>query len=209
MTEGESGVFVEAPLRVLIANENAEHLPVIAAVVTGLGHTIVAADIEPEAVGPASRREVADVALVGLGESSEHALQLISTIVHEAACPVIALIHNSEPEFVNEAAKRGVFAYVTDDDPQTLQSTLEIVLRRFAEYHSLNGAFARRATIEQAKGILMAVHGIDEQDAFDRLRGHSQRTGRRLIDVADAVTHTHRLLAERRGDEPADVGRER
>jgi response regulator NasT len=195
--QSASAVLIEEPLRVLIANEEADHLPVIARVVTGLGHVIVAAEIDPDDIGGATRRELADVALVGLGESSGHALELISRIVHEAACPVIALIHDSQPGFVNEAAKRGVFAYVTDDDPQTLQSTLEIVLRRFAEYHSLEGAFARRATIERAKGILMAIHGIDEQQAFDLLRSHSQHTGRKLVDLAEAITHSHRLLVPR------------
>ena len=184
------------PLRVLIANEVPERLPVITQVVTGLGHTIVAAGIDVREIGAATRRELPDVALVGLGESSEHALGLISEIVHEAACPVIALLHNSDPEFVNEAAKRGIFAYITDDDPRALQSTLEIVLRRFAEFHNLEGAFARRATIERAKGILMAVHAIDEQEAFQLLRNQSQQTGRKLVDLAEAVVDSHRLLAQ-------------
>jgi hypothetical protein len=45
----------------------------------------------------------------------------------------------------------GIFAYITDDDTQALQSTLEIILRRFAEYHSLEGAFTCRATIERQR----------------------------------------------------------
>jgi response regulator NasT len=185
------------PLRVLIANEVPEHLPVITEVVVGLGHTVVAAGVDLEKVGEATRRELPDVALVGLGKSSEHALDLISKVVHEAACPVIALLHNGNPDFVNEAAKRGIFAYITDDDSQALQSALDIVLRRFAEYHNLEGAFARRATIERAKGILMAIHAIDEQEAFDLLRRHSQETGRKLIDLANAITSGHRMLAQR------------
>jgi response regulator NasT len=91
-----------------------------------------------------------------------------------------------------------VFAYITDGDSEQLQSTLEIVLRRFAEYHNLEGAFARRATIERAKGILMAIHGIDEQQAFDLLRNHSQRSGRKLLDLAESVADSHQLLI--RGD---------
>ena len=42
--------------------------------------------------------------------------------------------------------------------------------------------------------MLMAVHGIDEQQAFELLRTHSQRDGRKLIEIAEAVTQTHRLL---------------
>jgi response regulator NasT len=110
---------------------------------------------------------------------------------------VIALLHTTDPAFVNEAAKRGIFAHITDDDRSELQSTLDIVLRRFAEYHNLEGAFARRAMIEQAKGILMATHAIDDHRAFEMLRAHSQQTGTRLIDLAEAVVHSHRLLAHR------------
>jgi AmiR/NasT family two-component response regulator len=68
-------------------------------------------------------RERPDVALVGLGESSDHALQLVEKIVHEAACPVIALIHAPDPDFVKEASKRGVFAYITDADAKDWQSS--------------------------------------------------------------------------------------
>lgn len=40
----------------------------------------------------------------------------------------------------------------------------------------------------------MATNGINEQQAFELLREHSQRDGRKLVDVAEAVTETHRLL---------------
>jgi AmiR/NasT family two-component response regulator len=71
-----------------------------------------------------------------------------------------------------------------DDDPKELQSALDIVLRRFAEYHNLEGAFGRRAMIERAKGILMAVYRINEQQAFDMLRSQSQRSGRKAARPA-------------------------
>jgi response regulator NasT len=187
----------DTQLRVLIANERPERLASLTQMLAGLGHIVVAGSVEVEEIGATTRREHPDVALVALGDSSEHALEMISKVVHEAACPVIALLASSDPSFVNEAAKRGVFAYITDGDPEQLQSTLEIVLRRFAEYHNLEGAFARRATIERAKGILMAVHGLDEQQAFDLLRSHSQRSGRRLLDLAEAVADSHQLLSRR------------
>jgi AmiR/NasT family two-component response regulator len=63
-------------------------------------------------VGALSRSTGAEVALVGLGLDNEHALNEISAIVHEAACPVIAVLDVKDPRYVNEAAKRGVFAYV-------------------------------------------------------------------------------------------------
>jgi AmiR/NasT family two-component response regulator len=120
-----------------------------------------------------------DVAFVGLGESSEHALQLVEQIVHEATCPVIALIHARDPGFVKEASKRGIFAYITDADANDWQSSIDIVLRRFSEYHDLEGAFGRRAITERAKGILMERHSIDEPAAFEMLREHARSTNGR------------------------------
>jgi AmiR/NasT family two-component response regulator len=126
--------------------------------------------------------------------SSEHALDLISEIVREATCPVIALLAASDPAYIRQAARRGVFAYILHDDPVELQSAIDITLQRFAEYHSLQGAFGRRAVIEQAKGILMAHHSFDSDAAFALLREQSQRTGRKVTDVAQAVVDSHLLL---------------
>jgi len=181
-------------LRVLIANERKDRLALVAPIVAGLGHEVIAREIEVEDVGPVTARERPDVALVGLGESSDHALGLIEKIVHEAACPVIALIHAPDPAFVREASKRGIFAYITDAEPSDWQSSIDIVLRRFAEFHDLEGAFGRRAVTERAKGILMERHSVDETAAFDMLRAHSRSTNRKLVDIASAVVDGHALL---------------
>ena len=124
---------------------------------------------------------------------------MIDQIVNEAACPVIALIHAPEPEFVNEASKRGVFAAITDRAPGEWQNALDIVLRRFAEYHDLEAAFSRRSTIERAKGILMERHALTEEEAFAMLRDHAREANRRLVDIAAAVTDGHALLPNQPG----------
>jgi AmiR/NasT family two-component response regulator len=182
-------------LRVLVANQLAERAAALSEIARSLGHEIVALELDVDHVAELTRTEHPDVALVGLGESSEHALELIEQIVRNAACPVVLVLDARDQDFVNEAAKRGVFAYIVDGDRDQLQSALDIVLRRFAEYQNLEGAFGRRATIERAKGILMAIHGVDEQQAFELLRNYSQRDGRKIVDIAEAVTQTHRLLA--------------
>src|SRR5215211_1315145 len=181
-------------LRVLIANERKDRLALVAPIVTALGHEVIAREIDVEDVGAVTARERPDVALVGLGESSQHALGLIEKIVQEAACPVIVLIHARDANFVKEASKRGVFAYVSDADVEDWQSSIDIVLRRFAEYHDLEGAFGRRALTERAKGILMERHAVDEAGAFEMLRERSRIDNRKLIDLAAAVVDGHRLL---------------
>jgi len=184
-------------LRVLIANERKDRLALVAAIVVALGHEVIAREIDVDDVGPVTARERPDVALVGLGESSEHALELIEKIVRQAACPVIVLLHAPDPEFVKEASKRGVFAHISDDDVEDWQSSIDIVLRRFAEFHDLQGAFGRRALTERAKGILMERHSVSEDSAFEMLRAQSRITNRKLIDLAGGVVDGHRLLPKK------------
>jgi response regulator NasT len=184
-------------LRVLISNEREDRIERIARVVRELRHEVVLGSTDVSAVGRLTADTLPDVALVGLGEDSEHALALIERIVREAACPVIALLVGHDAAFVEEAAKRGVFAYIAEASAAELESALAIVLRRFAEYQNLEGAFLRRAITERAKGILMERYQIDEVTAFNRLRTHARSSGRRLVEVAQAMCDSHGILTAR------------
>ena len=120
-------------------------LDVVASTVTELGHEVVGeASLGDVAALTASLRP--DAAIVIVGESSERALDLIGGIVTEAPCPVIAILDVEDEAFVREAARRGISACITmGREAAALQSSLDVVLSRFAEYHGLEGAFARRA----------------------------------------------------------------
>ena len=185
----------QEPLRVLVADGGPVRLREIAQTVSSLGHEAIPREGDLNRIGSITAAERPDVAIVIVGDQSEQALTLIGKIVHEASCPVIAILDVQDRTFIREAAKRGLFAYITGgDDLQELQSSIDIVLRRFAEYHDLEGAFSRRAVTERAKGILMERHGIDEREAFSMLRDQSRRTNRKIIDVAEGVVASHRLL---------------
>jgi AmiR/NasT family two-component response regulator len=176
---------------------------VLAEMVAGLGHEVIERSLNVTELGVVTASARPDVALIGVGSSSEQALELISEIVHEASCPVIALLPASDPGYLREAARRGVFACILHEDPTELQGVIDITLQRFAEYRSLQDAFDRRAVIEQAKGIMMARHAIGSEAAFAMLREHSQNSGRKLVDVAQSVVDSHLLLVP--ADAP-DVG---
>lgn len=189
-------------LRILIADEEVDGLDKLAGLVEALGHEVIAREVDATAIGAVTARLDPDVALVELGSSTDHALALIQQLVREAACPVIALLSSSDADYVSQAARLGIFAYIVDSSDEELQSALEITLERFAEYHALQGAFGRRAVIEQAKGILMARREVSADEAFRLLREHSQRGGRRVHDLAVAIIDAHSLLAQ-----PASGGR--
>jgi AmiR/NasT family two-component response regulator len=180
---------------VLIADGSPARLEQVSRAVVGLGHTIVAEGTAPEGIGRAADAELADVALVIVGENSGQALELIRLIVQEASCPVIAVLDVQDRDFIDRAARLGIFAHIArQPDLEELASSIDIALQRSAEYHALEGAFGRRAVTERAKGILMERHGVDEQHAFQMLRDHARRTGRKVVDVAEAVLAAHGLL---------------
>jgi response regulator NasT len=157
---------------------------------------VIAQEVDVKDVGGVTAKEQPDVALVGLGESSEHALALIDKIDQEAACPVILLLHAPDPDLVKEASKRGISACIADSDVEDWQSAIDIGLRRFSEYHDLEGAFGRRAVIERAKGILMERHSLADAEAFEMLRDQSRRTNIKLAEVAASVVDAHGLLSK-------------
>jgi GAF domain-containing protein len=72
-----------------------------------------------------------------------------------------------------------------------LTTTVSRTIGDFARYKSatavadtIQGALVNRAPIEQAKGMLMALHGIDASEAFDMLRRESQAKNVRLHVIA-------------------------
>ena len=165
-------------LRVLIANQRADRLDLLAHVVSTLGHDVIAREIHVSEVGGVTARERPDVALVGLGESSDHALELITEIVRGAFCPVIALLEDYDAEWVDQAAQRGVYAYIVDTRPEELQSAIDITLRRFAEFQAVQGAFARRnaemlreseLTVSRRRNVLELYDGVVQELAVAHL----------------------------------------
>jgi len=69
------------------------------------------------------------------------------------------------------------------DEAQTVQA-LE------TEVEQLRAAMASRATIEQAKGILMLLTSCSAQVAFDLLAHISSHTHRKVRDVAQSITES-------------------
>jgi AmiR/NasT family two-component response regulator len=185
----------------LIANEDVTRLEEIAGLAEGIGQAVVAREVNVASVADRARDLLPDIAVVGLhNHHTEHALGMIEEIVGEGICPVVAILEGADPEFVSRAAQSGIFAYVSSLDGVALRGALDIAMRRFGQAEELEGALARRAVIERAKGILMERYGIDERAAFERLRDQSQRTGEKLQTICLALLNSHALLR----DGPAD-----
>jgi AmiR/NasT family two-component response regulator len=191
-------------LRVLIANQRADRLELLARVVSGLGHEVIASEIRVSDVGAVTARERPDVALVGLGESSEHALELITEIVRGSFCPVIALLEAYDAEWIGQAARRGVYAYIVDSRPEELQSAIEITLRRFAEFHDVQGAFERRnaearreteLTLARRRNVLELHDGVVQGLAVAHLALELDRRDESREALLDALENARAIVS--------------
>ena len=163
-------------LRVLIANEKRDRLDLLAQVVIGLGHDVIAREIYVKEVGAQTAREQPDVAIVGLGLSSEHALDLIGEIVREASCPVIALLHANDPAYIREAAKRFPFGRFA------LPSPIPSRCRQLAPDRSIFAAVQNGRDHQggQHRGIQMSGPALDPPATSSSRRRPHRRLAARL-----------------------------
>jgi AmiR/NasT family two-component response regulator len=192
-------------LRILLADEDPGALKVTAGLVRELGHTPTEIAVSLREAAEAILRDDPDLTIVVVYGDDRYPLNLIEEINAYSSGPVIALLDREDPAFVAEAADRGIFAYARQNTTESIQSAIEVAIRRWREQKELveqverlEGALQRRAVIERAKGILMERHSVDDRAAFEMVREHARSHNRTVVDVAAAVGEGHALLRESR-----------
>ena len=192
-------------LRVLVADEDAASLESTAAVLGRLGHQVAAYAVSVPEAAERIASEDPDLAVVAVHDDLEHALDLVDEITESASGPVVAVVELGRGDFFSRAAARGIAAFARSEDPDEVQGAIDVAMHRHAtaaqlsaQVDQLESALERRSLIERAKGILMERHGVDDREAFRLLRDHARNRGRKVVDVAGAVTEGHALLL--RGD---------
>jgi response regulator NasT len=96
--------------------------------------------------------------------------------------------HNTSRTLLRVAARSGVAAFlVAPLQPAQLAPTLDLAVARFSDREVLRQKLADRKVIERAKGRLMTVARLSEDDAFRWLRTRAMQTRSTLADVANTV----------------------
>ncbi len=150
-----------------------------------------------EAVELASTLEP-DVIVMDVKMPRLDGIEAARRILAERSLPVVMLTAFGQDELITRAVDAGVFGYLAKPfREQDVVAALVAAQARYAEFAevkeqaaSLREALEARKAIERAKGILMAKEGISEDEAFARLRRASQRSGRPMKVIADAVAAT-------------------
>jgi two-component system, response regulator PdtaR len=139
-----------------------------------------------------------DVAILDVKMPRLDGLEAARRILMARPLPILFLTAYGDAEIVARAAAAGVFAYLVkpfrehDLVPaiRTAQARHAELAELRVEVDTLREALEARKSIERAKGLLMAKEGLTEAEAFARLRRASQRSGRPMRVIADAVAAT-------------------
>ena len=145
-----------------------------------------------------ARSETPDLAIMDVKMPRLDGIEAARRILEERPIPIVMLTAYGQEELVSRAVEAGVFGYLVkpfreqDVLPaiQTARARAEELAALREEAESRAEALAARKAIERAKGILMAKEGLNEEEAFARLRKASQVSGRPLKVIADAILTT-------------------
>jgi AmiR/NasT family two-component response regulator len=191
-------------LRLFVANPPGQP-SLLPSALASLGHELVADGIGGDDIGAVVARTRPDVALVGPGSDAAGALELISAIVGEAICPVVAVLPAHDADWLEEAARRGIFAYVVDTSPAEIDSAIVIALSRFREYARLQGRLDHHDTalkhqfelLRSKQGLLLRVQdGILQQLTTASLDLQAGRAEGALTATGAAIEQAKALITD-------------
>jgi response regulator NasT len=139
-----------------------------------------------------------DVAVLDVKMPRLDGIEAARRILDERPMPIVLVSAFTERSLVRRAAEAGVYGYLAKPFREAdllpaiatarARSDQLAAVREQAE--SLAEALAARKLIERAKGLLMENQGLNEQDAFARLRRASQSSGRPMRVIAEAIIET-------------------
>ena len=185
-------------MRILIAEDETIIRLDVRTLLEKAGHEVVAeARDGEEAVALAAEH---DPDLIVMDGRMPHldGIEAARQISDRKPVPIVMLTAYAEEDLVTRASEAGAFAYLVKPFREVdLLPALNTARARFEELSALREeaadlteALASRKAVERAKGILMRKDGIDEAEAFRRIRAASQKTGRTMRVVADALIAT-------------------
>jgi AmiR/NasT family two-component response regulator len=139
-----------------------------------------------------------DLAVMDVKMPKLDGIEAARRMLEQRSLPIVMLTAFSESDLVGRAIEAGVFGYLVKPFRESdLLPAIEAARARHAELAALQEetddlreALAARKVVERAKGLLMEKDGIAEPEAFARMRGASQRTGKPLREIAAAIVAT-------------------
>ena len=143
-----------------------------------------------------------DVILIDLENPSRDELEQMFQVSRIVRRPIAMFVDQSDRSTTEAAVDAGVSAYIVGGlQKERIKGILELCISRFNavarlqdELDRAKDALEARKTIDRAKGILMQLKGLSEEQAYALLRKTAMNEKRKIADVAQAVITATELL---------------
>ncbi len=146
-----------------------------------------------------------DVVFIDLENPNRDMLEHMFSVSRSVERPVAMFVDRSDSSMIEAAIDAGVSTYIVDGlKKERVKSILDVTISRFnavnrlrRELEETRTELAERKVIDRAKGILMKMRGIGEDEAYKMLRKTAMDQNRRVAQVAESLVTAAGLLGDR------------
>lgn len=143
-----------------------------------------------------------DVIVIDLENPNRDMLESIFQISRAVKRPIAMFVDTSDEDSIIAAVDAGVSAYIVDGlKKERVKPILEMAVSRFNAFSRLQrelaeakSALEERKIIDRAKGILMKMRGLSEEEAFTLLRQTAMNEKRKIVEIAQSIVTAAGLL---------------
>ena len=143
-----------------------------------------------------------DVIVIDLENPSRDVLEQMFQVSRAVRRPVAMFVDQSDAASIQASVDAGVSAYIVDGlKKERLKPILDLCISRFNAFSKLQDELDRaksaledRKIIERAKGILMKLKGLTEDEAYVLLRSTAMREKKKIGEIAQSILTASELL---------------
>ena len=189
-------------LRIAVADDEADMRDWFERMLPSLGHQVVSVAENGRQLVEHCRTLKPDLVITDIKMPEMDGIEASVVICKERVVPIILVSAYYDADLIQRAECDHVLAYLVKPiGKAALEPAIGVAMHRFAELQDLRTEaadlrqrLADRKIIEQAKGVLMKVTGIDERNAYRRLQELAAGKNQTLIAAAQAVLGMERVL---------------
>lgn len=190
-------------LSVVVVEQDADRAQLIVDSLRDAGDYDIAVIAEPSGLARRVAILAPDVILIDIADPSRDVLEELTLASGPLERPVAIFVDQSGDQLTAAAIEAGVSAYVVDGlRANRIKPILDAAIARFNMFHRMRAeletakqALEERKLIDRAKGMLMKMKGLSEDEAYSLLRKTAMDQGRKVSDVAQALVTAAGLLS--------------
>ena len=143
-----------------------------------------------------------DIIVIDLENPSRDSLEQMFQVSRAVRRPIAMFVDQSDSSMIQASVDAGVSAYIVDGlKKERIKPILDLCVSRFNAFAKLQdeldrtrNALEERKVIDRAKGILMKLKGLTEDEAYVLLRSTAMREKKKIGEIAQSILTASELL---------------